>query len=154
MITSVFFICDYGSWLRLQAQYKRWTWITGLYNPTWHILCNWLILWQNALYLYLGKSRMCLILQETCCLSLVLKPWSLDQEASEEKLFTKTRQIARHLWTDSSTATRQIAIYRGLMRLNIYNLLRYLSRLWEFRFSDLIFGPCLCICVGFLFSQP
>ena len=25
------------------------------------ILCNWLILWQNALYLYLGRSRMCLI---------------------------------------------------------------------------------------------
>ena len=24
------------------------------------ILCNWLILWQNALYLYLGKLRMCL----------------------------------------------------------------------------------------------
>ena len=29
------------------------------------ILCNWLILWQNAFYLYLGRSRMCLILQET-----------------------------------------------------------------------------------------
>ena len=26
------------------------------------ILCNWLILWQNALYLYLGRSRMYLIL--------------------------------------------------------------------------------------------
>ena len=24
------------------------------------ILCNWLILWQNALYLYLGRFRMCL----------------------------------------------------------------------------------------------
>ena len=24
------------------------------------ILCNWLILWQNALYLYLGRLRMCL----------------------------------------------------------------------------------------------
>ena len=29
------------------------------------ILCNWLILWQNVLYLYLSRSRMCLILQET-----------------------------------------------------------------------------------------
>ena len=29
------------------------------------ILCNWLIFWQNALYLYLDRSRMCLILQET-----------------------------------------------------------------------------------------
>ena len=24
------------------------------------ILCNWLILWQNTLYLYLGRLRMCL----------------------------------------------------------------------------------------------
>ena len=99
------------------------------------ILCNWLIFWQNALYLYLGRSRMCLIFQETCCSSLVLKPWRLDQETSEEKLFTKAKQIARQL-------------------LDRYYLSRYLSRLREFRFSNLIFGPCLCICVGFLFSQP
>ena len=76
------------------------------------LLCNWLILWQNVLYLYLGRSRMCLILQETCCSNLVLKPWRLDQETNEEKLFTKARQIARHLRTDSSIAGRQIAIYR------------------------------------------
>ena len=68
-----------------------------------NILCSWLILWQNALYLYLGRLRMCLILQEICCSSLVLKPWRLDQETSEEKLFTKAGQITRHLWTDSST---------------------------------------------------
>ena len=65
------------------------------------ILCNWLILWQNALYLYLGRSRMCLIFQETCYSNLVLKPWRLDQETSEEKLFIKAGQIARHLWTNS-----------------------------------------------------
>ena len=93
---------------------------------------------------------MCLILQETCCSSLVLKPYRFDQETSEEKLFTKAEQIGQHLWTDSSTAARQIAIYRGLMRFDRY----YLSRLREFKFSDLIFGPCLCVCVGFLFSQP
>ena len=28
------------------------------------ILCNWLILWQNALYLYFGRSRICLIFKE------------------------------------------------------------------------------------------
>ena len=66
-------------------------------------MCNWLIIWQNSLYLYLGRSRICLILQETCCLSLVFKPWRLDQETSEEKLFTKAGQIARHLRIDSST---------------------------------------------------
>ena len=42
------------------------------------ILCNWLILWQNALYIYLGRFRMCLILHEICCSSLVLKLWKLD----------------------------------------------------------------------------
>ena len=40
---------------------------------------------------------MCLILQETCCLSLVLKSWRLDQETSQEKLFIKVGQIARHV---------------------------------------------------------
>ena len=67
------------------------------------LLCNWLILWQNTLYLYLDRSRMCLILQKTCCSSLILKPWRLDQEISEEKLFIKAGQITRHLRTDSST---------------------------------------------------
>ena len=73
------------------------------------ILYNWLIFWQNALYLYLDRFRICLILQETCCLSLVLKPWRLDQETSEEKLFIKAGQIAWHLRTDSSTATRHLS---------------------------------------------
>ena len=52
-------------------------------------ILNWLILWQNTLYLYLGRSRMCLILQETCCSSQVFKSWRLDQKISEEKLFIK-----------------------------------------------------------------
>ena len=112
------------------------------------ILCNWLILWQNALYLYFGRFRMYLILRETCCSNLVLKPWRLNQETSEEKLFTKTGQIAQHLQTNSLTAAQQITIYRDLIRLDKY----YLSRLREFKFSNLIFGPCICICVGFLFS--
>ena len=133
------------------------------------ILYNWLILWQNALYLYLSRSRMCLILQETSCSSLVLKPWRLDQETSEEKLFIKVGQIAQHLRTDSSTATRWLldrsrkllsprqlpdnCIYRGL-KLNTSSTPLDRLRLWEFRFLDLIFGPGLCICIGFLFSQP
>ena len=66
-------------------------------------MCNLLILWQNALYLYLGRSMTCLVLQETCCSSIVLKPWRLDQETSEEKLSTKVGQITRHLRIDSST---------------------------------------------------
>ena len=35
------------------------------------------------------------VLQETCCSSQILKAWWLVQETSEEKLFIKSRQIAR-----------------------------------------------------------
>ena len=147
------------------------------------LLCNWLILWQSALYLYLGRSRICLILQEICCSSLVLKLWRLDQETSEEKLFIKARQIAWHLRTDSSitaqhlsTVARHLSIAGGSIEKAPISLTapRYLldsyicwslkldtfstplnqSRLREFRFPDLIFGPSLCICVGFYFLQP
>ena len=74
---------------------------------------------------------MCLILQETCCSNLALKPWRLDQETSEEKLLTKVGQIAWHLWIDSSITAWQIAIYQGLMRLDRY----YLSRLRDSDFQ-------------------
>ena len=46
---------------------------------------------------------MYLIFQETCCSNLELKPWRLDKETCEEKLFTKAGQIAQQLRTDSST---------------------------------------------------
>ena len=91
-----------GEIVRTYMIYLLGTYVTILYNL--------LIIWQNALYLYFGRSRMCLILQKTCYSSLVLKSWRLNGKTSEEKLFTKTGQIARHLRTDSSTATRQITI--------------------------------------------
>ena len=43
------------------------------------ILCNWLILWQHALYLYLGRSRMYLILQETVFQDQVLKKLAIHR---------------------------------------------------------------------------
>ena len=46
------------------------------------VLCNWLTLWQNALYLYLGRSRMCLILQETVFQDQVLKKCKSVQDSS------------------------------------------------------------------------
>ena len=46
------------------------------------ILCNCLILWQNALYMYLGRSRICLILQETVFQDQVLKSYESVQETS------------------------------------------------------------------------
>ena len=53
---------------------------------------------------------MCLIPQETCCSSQVLKPWRLDQETSEERLFIIAGQVPN--------SSRQITIYRSLMSLN------------------------------------
>ena len=52
-----------------------------------YILCNWLIFWQN-------RSKMGLVLQESCCLSKVLKTWRLIEETSEKKLFIKSWWIA------------------------------------------------------------
>ena len=46
------------------------------------ILCNCLILWQNTLYLYLGRSRMCLIRQETVFQDQVLKTCKSVQDSS------------------------------------------------------------------------
>ena len=77
---------------------------------------------------------MCLILQETCCWSLVLKLWRLDQETSEEKLFTKPGQITWQLPTDS-----YLSRFNESQQLSTDS---YLSRITKSEFSNLIFGPC------------
>ena len=59
-----------------------------------NILCNWLILWQNTLYLQLGSSRIFLILQETIFQDKVLKSSSLSKKTSWKCKFIKTRQLA------------------------------------------------------------
>ena len=70
------------------------TYVTHLLGTYVTILCNWLILWQNALYLYLGRSRMCLILQETLFQDQVLRPYKSVQETSWKVPVIKTRQLA------------------------------------------------------------
>ena len=50
------------------------------------ILCNWIILWQNTLYLYLGRLR-------TMFQDLVLKPSSLFKKSSKDCKFIKARQL-------------------------------------------------------------
>ena len=47
----------------------------------------------NTLYLYFGRSMMCLILQETMFQDQVLKPCKSVQETSEEVLDFKSRQL-------------------------------------------------------------
>ena len=49
------------------------TYVSHLLRTYVTILYNWLILWQNALYLYFGRFKMCLILQETVFQDQVLK---------------------------------------------------------------------------------
>ena len=58
------------------------TYVISLLGTYVTILCNWVIFWQNAFYLYLGRSRMCLILQETVFQDQVLKPYESVQETS------------------------------------------------------------------------
>ena len=72
-----------GGWLVVQIMMLivR-TYVSYLLGTYVTILCNWLILWQNALYLYLDRSRMCLIFQETMFQDQVLKPCESVQETN------------------------------------------------------------------------
>ena len=47
------------------------------------ILCNWLILWQNTLYLYLGRLRMCLTTSRNHVSRLSVETFKSVQEASK-----------------------------------------------------------------------
>ena len=57
------------------------------------ILCNWLILWQNALYLYLGRLRMCLTTSRNHVSRLRVEAFNSVQEIKQECKFIKTRQL-------------------------------------------------------------
>ena len=74
-----------GEIVRIYVIYLLGTYVT--------ILCNWLILWQNALYLYLGRSRIFLILQEIRFPDQVLKSSSLSKKTSWKCKFIKARQL-------------------------------------------------------------
>ena len=99
------------------------------------ILCNWLILWQNTLYLYLGRFRMFKILQETLFQDQVLKLSSLFKKTSSEcKILSSLRKLffircSRHLLDSCLTAT----ICRGL---------RFSEFQSDFlRIRECVFGP-------------
>ena len=73
------------------------------------ILCNWLILWQNALYLYLGRLRIVKLLQETTFQDLVLKPSSLFKKSSNKCKIIKARQLVDTCSTPSICRGLQIS---------------------------------------------
>ena len=87
-----------------------------------------------------------------------IKAMKIGPKTSEEKLFIKTGQITRQLPTDSYLSrfneSQQLLTDSYLSRSRQLWTDSYLSRITKISFSDLIFSPCLCVCVRFLFSQP
>ena len=57
------------------------------------ILCNWLIIWQNALYLYLGRLRMCLTTSRNRVSRSSVEAFKSVQEIKQECKFIKARQL-------------------------------------------------------------
>ena len=102
-----------------------------IWNSAQSCIFVWSFFSHNPSHLYLGRFKVDLVLQETCCSSQVLKTRRLVQETSKEKLFIKSRQIARHYWDlmwnsiNSSTVVQSIENYN--FRISIY---------WELRFQN------------------
>ena len=63
------------------------------------ILCNWLILWQNALYLYLGRIRMCLNTLRNHVSRSSVEAFKSVQEIKQKCKFIKTRQLVNSFST-------------------------------------------------------
>ena len=63
------------------------------------ILCNWLILWQNALYLYLGRFRMCLNTSRNHVSRSSVEAFKSIQEIKKECKFIKARQLVNSFST-------------------------------------------------------
>ena len=106
-------------------------------------LCNWIIFWQNAFYLYLDRYRMSLVLQET---SVQVKYWShaslTKKQVKEvfslmlERSLDRILSIENYCW-NSTEAWHKL----------------YLLIITKLGFSDLIIRISMSICIGFLFSQ-
>ena len=76
------------------------------------ILCNWLILWQNALYLYLGRLRMCLNTSRNYVSRSSVEAFKSFKKSSKGCKFIKARQLVDSFSTPS--------IYWGL-RISEFN---------------------------------
>ena len=93
------------------------------------ILCNWLILWQNALYLYLGRLRMCLTTSRNHVSRSSVEAFKSVQEINQES--------ANSLKLDSWSIPA-----RHLLSFEVY----------EFQISTLIFLGSVNLSMGLLFS--
>ena len=89
------------------------------------ILRNWLILWQNALYLYFGRLRMCLTTSRNHVSRSSVESFKSVQEIKQECKFIKARQLVDSFLTPP--------ICRGL-RISEFN--------FDFlRICEFVFGP-------------
>ena len=85
---------------RFILQYNKWLWVELLGHMCFYmlrtyvmILCNWLILWQNALYLYLGRLRMCLNTSRNYISRSSVEASKSVQEIKQKCKFIKARQL-------------------------------------------------------------
>ena len=93
------------------------------------ILCNWLILWQNAFYLYLGRLRMCLTTSRNHVSRSSIEAFKSIQEIKQDS--------ANSLKLDSKSIP---ALH--LLSVEVY----------EFQISTLIFLGSVNLSAGLLFS--
>ena len=112
------------------------------------ILCNWLLLWQNTFYFVLGRSRMCLILQETMFQDQVLKTCKSVQDSRWRSVVyqSSTASYPSSLRSCSSPEARQL--------LDSTSTDSYLSSFMKNRIPVLFWLQSGFMCLGFLFSQP
>ena len=118
------------------------TYVVHMLRTYVNILCNWLILWQNALYLYLGRSRIFLILQEIRFPDQVLKSSSLSKKTSWKCKFIKARQL--HL--SSLRKLFQPSVLDTCLTSPIYRGLRNSEFWYDFLgIRECVFGPSLLL---------
>ena len=93
-ITSL--ICSFvscGFVMDCQRGRLLWNMCFSCYRTYLMIFCNWLIFWQNALYLYLGRLRMCLTISRNHISKSSVEAFKFVQEIKQWCKFIKTRQL-------------------------------------------------------------
>ena len=93
------------------------------------ILCNWLILWQNTLYLYLGRLRMCLTTSRNHISRSNVEAFKSVQEIKQES----ANSLKLDNWLIAS---------RHLLYVEVY----------EFQISTFIFLGSVDLSMGLIFS--
>ena len=93
------------------------------------ILCDWLILWQNTLYLYLGRLRMCLTTLRNHVSRSSVEIFKSVQKINQES----ANSLKLNNWSIST---------RHLLSVEVY----------EFQISTLIFLGSMNLSMGLIFS--